>query len=70
MVPSDYYLFPKLKEHLAGTRFSNKDETTTKSAAAAMRIMMKAAKAIMPNLHNHYHDEELDVNHVHDIKSN
>ncbi|KZC11472.1 Histone-lysine N-methyltransferase SETMAR [Dufourea novaeangliae] len=26
LAPSDYHLFPKLKEHLAGTRFNNDDE--------------------------------------------
>ncbi|XP_015438009.1 PREDICTED: histone-lysine N-methyltransferase SETMAR-like [Dufourea novaeangliae] len=26
LAPSDYHLFPKLKEHLTGTRFSNDDE--------------------------------------------
>jgi hypothetical protein len=26
LAPSDYHLFPKLKEHLSGKRFNNDDE--------------------------------------------
>jgi histone-lysine N-methyltransferase SETMAR len=28
LAPSDYHLFPKLKEHLSGKRFNNDDEVT------------------------------------------